>query len=177
MGKSGVLCTLSEKRLRQLEASPDLVSELMEARHEVEVPGLLDLDKKWDALDCLLSERGRDALLGDVILARSGRTIGPELSFGKARVLSAARVVEISNALGKLPRDLVRVRYPSLFGKSVHGDYGREPSSADDTPYVREQVRERQDDEILDLGRALTRVSALYTRAAAAGHGMLAALV
>jgi hypothetical protein len=159
MGKYGVLCTLSEKRLRQIEASPELVSELVGARHDGDVPGLLDLDKRWDALDVLLSDRGRDPVLGDAILARSGRTIGPDLTYGKARVLTAARVAEIASAIRRLSRDIVRERFETLHEKSVHGDFGRD------------------DDDAEELGHALAEVAQLYTRAAEAGHGMLVAVV
>ena len=163
MGKNGVLCTLSDKRLRQIEESPELLGELMEARLEVEVPGLLDVADKWDALDYLLSDRGREPVLGDAILARSGRAIGKDTGHGKARILTAVRVVEVSAALAKLPRDVVRIRFPSLKGKEIHGDYGQE--------------RIGEERQIVEVGRALTRVSSLYARAATAGHGMLAALV
>ena len=163
MGKNGVLCTLSDKRLRQIEESPELLGELMDARLEVEVPGLLDVSDKWDALDYLLSDRGREPVLGDAILARSGRVIGKDTGHGKARILTAVRVVEISAALAKLPRDVVRIRFPSLKGKEIHGDYGQE--------------RIGEERQIVEVGRALTRVSSLYDRAATAGHGMLAALV
>ncbi len=155
----GVLCTLSDKRLRQIEQTPALVSELVGARDDGDVPGLLDLGRKWDALDVILSDRGRDPVLGDAILARTGRTIGPDLSFGRARVLTPARVAEISVAVTKLPRDHVRQRYAKLVDMTVHGDYGKDDEHAD------------------ELARGLGQVVALYARAAQAGHGMLAAVV
>jgi hypothetical protein len=157
--KFGVLCTLSEKRLRQIEASPELVPELVGARSDGDVPGLLDLDEKWDALDVLLSDRGRDPILGDAILARSGRAIGPDLTYGKARILTAKRVAEIAAAIRRLSRDVVRARFESLHEKAVHGDFGRE------------------DDDAEELGAALAEVVELYAAAAEAGHGMLAAVV
>jgi hypothetical protein len=163
MDKNGVLCTLSDARLRQIEGTPDLLAELVEARHDSDVPGLLDLSDTWDALDCLLSDRGRDAVLGDAIMARTGRTIAASTAHGPARVLLPERVVLISTALGRLPRDVVRIRFPSLNGKTIHGDYGQ-----DRTPNER---------EIQTVARSLTRVTSVYQRAAAAGHGMLCALV
>jgi hypothetical protein len=159
MSMNGVLCTLSEKRLRQIQESPELVSELIAARFDGDVPGLLDLEKTWDALDVLLSDRGRDPVLGDAILARSGREIGPDLSYDKARVLTATRVAEVAAAMKRLSRDVVRERFETLHEKKVHGGFGRE------------------DDHAEELGRVLAEVVQLYTRAAAAGHGMLAAVV
>ncbi len=163
MDKNGVLCTLSDARLRQIEGTPDLLAELVEARHDTDVPGLLDLADTWDALDYLLSDRGREPLLGDAILARTGRAIAATTAHGKARLLLPDRVAHVSAALARLPRDVVRIRFLSLQGKDVYGDYGQER-----TP------NERQ---IQTVGRSLTRVASLYARAAAAGHGMLAALV
>jgi hypothetical protein len=155
----GVLCTLSDNRLRQLEASPELVPELVGAREDGDVPGLLDLEQMWDALDVLLSDRGRDPILGDAILARSGRAIGPKLPHGKARVLTAARVAEVAAAIRRLSRDVVRARFETLHEKAVHGNFGRD------------------DDDAEDLGLALAEVAKLYSRAAEAGHGMLAVLI
>jgi hypothetical protein len=163
MDKNGVLCTLSDARLRQIEGTPDLLSELVEARHDTDVPGLLDLADTWDVLDYLLSDRGREPILGDAILARSGRQIAASTAHGKARVLLPDRVALIAAAFTRLPRDVVRIRFPSLQGKEVHGDYG--------------QDRSPSEREIQTVSRSFTRVASLYSRAATAGHGMLAALV
>jgi Domain of unknown function (DUF1877) len=163
MEKNGVLCTLSDARLRQIEGTPELLSELCEARRDTDVPGLLDLADTWDALDYLLSDRGREPILGDAILARTGRAIAASTAHGKARVLLPDRVAQISAALARLPRDVVRIRFPSLLGKEIHGDYGQ-----DRTPSER---------EVQTVARSLTRVSSIYARAATAGHGMLAVLV
>ncbi len=163
MEKNGVLCTLSDARLRQIEGTPELLAELCGARQDSDVPGLLDLGDTWDALDYLLSDRGREPLLGDAIHARSGRTLAAATSQGKARVLLPDRVALVSAALARLPRDVVRIRYPSLLGKEIHGDYG--------------QDRSPSEREVQTIARSLTRVSSLYARAATAGHGMLAVLV
>jgi hypothetical protein len=60
----GILITLSTKRLAQLEEDPETLEDVLDARHEQPIPGLLDIGKAWDALDVMLSDRGKDALLG-----------------------------------------------------------------------------------------------------------------
>src|SRR4051812_24826317 len=103
----GVLITLSPKRLAQLEEDPDTLDDVLEARHETEIPGLLDVGKTWDALDVLVSDRGKDALLGDALMARTGRELDVDGDFDTARVLGAARVAEISAKLDALAPTLV----------------------------------------------------------------------
>jgi hypothetical protein len=88
----GILITLSPKRLAVLEEDPETLIDVVESRDEQPIPGLLDIGNAWDALDIMLSDRGKDALLGDAVLGRSGRKFGD----GSARVLGRARVAEIA---------------------------------------------------------------------------------
>jgi len=67
-----ILITMSPKRLAQIQEDPETLADVIEARHETEIPGLLDLGTAWNALDALLSEGGKDTILGDAVLARSG---------------------------------------------------------------------------------------------------------
>lgn len=170
MGTSGILCTLSESRVRILGSNPELIRELIEARYDSEIPGLLDLGETWDALDYLLSERGVNVVLGDAILARRGVTFGPALGAGaldgdggKARILSIDQVREVNDALRQLPTGYVTSRYADLRGRGIHGGYG-EPS-------------EDASEEIEELEEALDDVKDLFQRAADQGHAMLAMLV
>ena len=49
-----ILITMSSKRLAQIQEDPDTLADVLEARHETEIPGLLDLGTAWNALDTLL---------------------------------------------------------------------------------------------------------------------------
>lgn len=177
MGMSGILCALSEKRLALLSEEPSLISELIQSRKDQPIPGLLDLEKSWDALDVILSNRGADALLGDAILVRRGRPIGPKLTFGPARLLPAPRVVEIAAALRALPADVVASRYSRLARFQLHGGFGKAQPAADDTAYLRERAEAERNEEIALLDRTLVKVRALYEEAAAKGQAMLGTVV
>jgi Domain of unknown function (DUF1877) len=158
MEMNGLLCTLSAKRLALLQEDPEIFEELIESRHESEIPGLLDLGKAWDALDFLLSDRGRDELLGDAILARKGQKLRAKGAHGPPRVLAPARVRQISAALAKLPPDFLQTRYPSLMGKEIHGNYGHES-------------------QLAELEAVFRAVVDLYARAAIEGHSVMSAIV
>jgi hypothetical protein len=155
----GVLITLSPKRLSQLEEDPDTLEEVLEARHETEIPGLLDLGKTWDALDVMLSERGKDAVLGDAVLGRSGRALhsAGDHAYESARVLAPARVAEIATKLEALAATHVQDRYPRLATAKVHGKFGEQPD----------------DEEREGLAIVLRRLVALYKDAAKQKHSML----
>jgi hypothetical protein len=174
---SAVLCTLSSARLAKLEANPELVRELLDARHDTEIPGLLDLGKTWDALRLLLEGDSADGPIGDAIVARSGKQIGPRMAYGRARLLDAKRVREVAAALEALPEGIVDARYTTLAAREVHGGWGKEVSAPGDTKYLRDQAREGQAREKAELRRMLDRVKELYQRAAAAGHAMLSVIV
>jgi hypothetical protein len=155
MTRHGILITLSAKRLSQLEAEPETLEDVVDARDETVIPGLLDLGNAWDALDVLLSDRGEHAVLGDAVLARTGEEFeGTELH--DVRVIAPARVVEVARALALLPAKLVSDRYRQLAAKRVHGGLGNDP------------------DEIEGLELLLRRVIALYQEAAQKQHSMLA---
>ena len=175
----GVLCALSAKRHAMLQADPGLLFELTDPTHAggEQMRGLLHLGKAWDALDLLVSRRGEDALLGDAVLARSGKSMRAEGGFGKAQFLAPVRVAKIAAALAKLPARVVRDRYGELFGKTVHGNYGQETCADDEIAFIREQVAETQRREIEELEGKLTKLIALYAAAAKAGDGMMAVVV
>ena len=68
-----ILIALSAKRQTLLESEPETLEDVVEARHDEPIPGLLDLNTHWETFDTLLSGRGRDEILGDALLARSGK--------------------------------------------------------------------------------------------------------
>ncbi len=171
-----LLCSLSPKRLALIEEDPDVLSELLEARHETEIPGLLDLGPTWHALDIMLGD-GKDPVLADTLVARTGKPLKASATHGKARLITAARVAEISKALSALPEKLVRERYASLYGKTVHGGFGQELVAPDDKDWLREKVEKNQKAEIELLTGAFTSVVALYKQAAAAKHAMMSVIV
>jgi hypothetical protein len=172
-----ILCTLSDKRLAQLEADPDLLTELLAARRETEIPGLLDIGKTWEALDLLISDRGKEPVLKDAVLGRTGRKLRAAAGFGPARLLDPKRVAEVAVALARLPPGLVKEGYPRLYGKSIHGNYGQEIAAPDDVKFLREKVKQTHEREVAELESTLSRIKALYVRAAEAGHSMMSVVV
>lgn len=145
----GILIALSSKRLALLESDPETLEDVVEARHEDAIPGLLDLRTDWETLDMLMSGRGRDDVLGDALLARSGKDLTVDSVFEQARVLSPQRVAEVAAKLAALPAGTVRERAEQL-GKTKHLD------------------------RLLGL---FSQIVALYADAAKARQSMLAILV
>lgn len=163
MSLFGVMITLSPKRLAQIEGDPETLEDVIEARHDEEIPGLLDLGVTWDALDVILSDRGKDAVLGDAILGRTGRKLNnaKNTSAQSARVLDAKRVAEISAKLEGLAKTHVSDKYKRLAGAETHGQIGYEPD----------------DEELEGLQILVKRVAALYKDAASKQHQMLVLIV
>ena len=110
----GILIALSSKRLALLESEPDTLEDVVEARHEDAIPGLLDLKTYWETLDMILSGRGRDEILGDALLARSGKDLSVDNAFEQARVLSPQRVAEVSTKLAELTSATLKERAQAL---------------------------------------------------------------
>src|SRR5215217_5832501 len=131
-----LLCSLSAKRLAMLEEDPEVLAELISARHEQEIPGLFDLGKTWHALDLVLSD-GSDAVLADAVLARSGTKLKATGGI-KARMVPPPRVAQIAKLLGGLGATLITEKYPTLYGKEVHGNYGQEICEPGEVAYIRE---------------------------------------
>ena len=167
-----ILCSLSAKRLAMIEEDPEVVADLVDARDD-DIPGLLDLGNTWHALDVLLGE-GKNALLGDAVLARTGTKLA---GGSKAKLLAPARVAEIAKALSALPPTHVRDKFKSLAGKQVHGNYGDDPGAEDDTAYLKEKVQKRRAEEIEELSEALESLTALYVEAAKGNQSMLMVIV
>ena len=68
----------------------------------------------WETLDMIVSGRGRDPVLGDAFLARSGKPLSVDTAFEQALVLGPARVAEIAAKLAEVPEKIVRERYAQL---------------------------------------------------------------
>jgi hypothetical protein len=171
-----LLCSLSPKRLALIEEDPDVLTELIDARHETEIPGLLDLGQTWHALDIMLGD-GKDAVLADALVARNGKKLKAGAAHGKARMITAARVAEIAKLLTALPASFVTEKYPSLYGKTVHGGYGQELVAPDDKDWLREKVVQNQKKEIAELTDAFAAVVDLYKQAAVAKHSMMSVII
>jgi hypothetical protein len=109
-----ILISLSSKRLTLLESEPETLEDVVEARHDEPIPGLLDLKTHWETLDMLLSGRGRDEILGDVLLARTGKRFDAGDAFEQAKLLSPARVAEVAAKLAETSKDMVLERFKQL---------------------------------------------------------------
>ncbi len=176
MGMDALLCSMSPKRLAMIEEDPEVLSELIEARHDSEIPGLLDLGNTWHALDIMLGD-GKDEVLSDALVARNGKKLKAEAAHGKARMIGASRVAEIAKALSELPKTMVADRYAILYGKTVHGGYGQELIAPDDKQWLRDKVTKNQATEIAKLSEAFTAVVDLYTDAASKKFSMMSVIV
>ena len=94
-----ILITMSSKRRAQIQEDPDTLADVLEARHEPEIPGLLDLGTAWNALDTLLSEGGKDTVLGDAVLAVSFTPYASETAaLTQAAREKQARIVSITDS-------------------------------------------------------------------------------
>ena len=157
----GVLISCSPKRLSQLQEDPETLDDVLEARHDTKIPGLLDIGSAWDALDVIVSERGKDALLGDAIIGRSGSELDVDGDFESARLLAPPRVAEVATKLEGLAATVVKDRYGSLAAANAHGNVGAKP-----------------DDEERDALETLFRqVVTLYKDAAKQKQSMLLVIV
>ena len=88
-----ILCALSQKRLQMLEDEPGLVEDLLDARHDQDIPGLVDLGSRGGELAAVLS--AGEGAFGDALAGKKGRA----LAGTAARVLSAGEVRRLSKAL------------------------------------------------------------------------------
>lgn len=177
MGMTGLLFAVSVKRKAMLDQEPELLVDVIEARREQTIPGLLDLDQAWHALDVILG--GADGgELGDAIVARKGRHFGPNVSFGRGRLLAPKRVVAVSRALDALDAGFVSEHYGRLTGVEVHGGYGPKPRGpakyADELGAL---ANADTLDEVEELGKRFELLREFYRRAAQQGDSVLAIVV
>ena len=171
MGMYAILCSMSPKRRRMIEHDEELLGELVEARHDGDIPGLLDLDSAWDPLDLVLVESGGDPdLLGDAVLARSGEKMGKGLGFGPAKLLAPARVRLVSAALAALPADFIARHLPSVRAR------GEEGLATENGRWLRGRVEHLQRVEVKALGDHFERLRELYARAAERGESVLSVI-
>ncbi len=153
-----ILIALSSKRLALLESEPDTLEDVVEARHEEPIPGLLDVKTHWEMLDMIISGRGREETLGDTLLARTGKRLNVDTAFEQARVLSPQRVSEIADKLAALPTTLVAERFKQLSDAKTPG----KPANAK---------------QLAELEAVFAKIVALYVDAAKTKQSMLALLV
>lgn len=153
-----ILISLSSKRLALLESEPETLEDVVEARHDEPIPGLLDLKTHWETLDMLLSGRGRDEILGDVLLARTGKRFNAGDAFEQAKLLSPARVAEVAAKLAELSKETIIDRFKQLAEAKTPGK-----------PVNPKAVAE--------LDGLLTKLVALYADAAKNKQSILALLL
>jgi hypothetical protein len=154
----GILIALSSKRLALLESEPETLEDVIEARHEDAIPGLLDMQTHWETLDMLVSGRGRDPVLGDAFLARSGKPLSVDTAFEQALVLSPTRVAEVAAKLAEVPAALVKERFTQLAEAKTPG----KPANAK---------------QLAAIEGLFQQIVALYSEAAKSKQSMLAVLV
>ena len=99
-----VLCALSQKRLQMLEDEPGLVDDLLDARHDQKIPGLLDLGSTGGELAALVS--AGETAFADALAGQKGRA----LAGTAARVLGAGDVRKLSKALASVDNAWVEAR-------------------------------------------------------------------
>lgn len=153
-----ILIALSSKRLALLESEPETLEDVVEARHDEPIPGLLDLRTHWETLDTLVSGRGRDEVLGDAFLARTGKRMSGETAFEQVKILTPQRVTEVAQKLGEVPKTLIAERFKQLAEAKSPGKPVNEKALA-------------------ELEALFAKVVALYTEAAKSKQSMLALLV
>ncbi len=151
MGIHYCLCPLSAKRLALLEEDLELVHELTEDA----VPDMLDLGPSGFALDGILLFAGRSAAVRDAVFAQTGRVLGEPAD--SMRVHTAARVLEVHEALSALPADVIERHYEDA--RRAIPTLERGPAS------------------IARFTELFARLRAVYAAAAKSGHGMLTFLV
>lgn len=168
-----VLCAMSAKRRAMLDDDPSLLRELLSARSEGKVPGLLDLGKTWDAVDRIIAPKQKDLVLADAILARSGAKTKARAGVGQARLLEPPRVAEIAAKLEDLEdlMSLVEDRYDTLVG--AHGGWGEHKPAKGDSKWLQEKAKSARVDEVKQLVDMLDAVITLYGEAAKAEQSML----
>lgn len=177
MGMTGLLFAVSVKRKAMLDQEPELLVDVIEARREQPIPGLLDLDKAWHALDVILGGAdGGD--LGDAVVARKGRHFGPNVSYGRGRLLAPKRVVAVSRALDALDADFVSAHYDRLAGVEVHGGYGPKPRGPAEYAAELDALGESDAlEEVEELGKHFELLRAFYRQAAKQGDSVLSIIV
>jgi hypothetical protein len=110
-----VLCALSRKRLEMIEEDPAVVDELLEARFEQEIRGLVDLGPRGGVLAKVLSTGAPELL--DALLARTGR----ERPGMAGKLLAASDVKRIAKALANVDAAWIDERCKTVGGDKARG--------------------------------------------------------
>jgi hypothetical protein len=172
----GFLCALSPARLAMLKEEPDLLHEIAAVRREKKVPGLVNLEKAWHALCLLLDDCPEAKGLGQAVTGRGGQSIGPDLAYGKAKLLDAVKVKKLAAKLAALSSTYVQEHYGTLGGQEVHGGYGhsKQPSQGEEDGVTDDP---EAPDELDELSQRLASVIELYQQAASKEQSMLIAIL
>lgn len=179
MGMYGVLCSLSEKRRTLLEDDTSLVLEALHERRSV--PGLLGLDKSWDALDKILAAGVKEKNAArDAVRAHGGEEFGQSLGFDVPRILEAEQVKAVAKALAELPEDFVKEHYDTLKSLEVHGEFGhRRPGALNDYAEELEALglAEEVPEDLVYLSDVFARVVKFYKYAAEREEAVVSLIV
>lgn len=108
--QSVILCALSAKRLTQLKEEPTLAADLLEARHEQTIKGLVDLGSRGAALIQTFTRSDAAEIVTDAIRGRTGTVISGLPEGLTARLLGAEEVVRIAKSLDAQSETLVKDR-------------------------------------------------------------------
>lgn len=106
MGMCGMMKILSESEYKELQENPmDVEDILFPDSSDDPFSGQFDLDKCWHELHFLLtgSIAPDGTILGDAVLG--GEELGPDLGYGRARLVSPDRAKFLFQALGDLDFD------------------------------------------------------------------------
>ena len=145
MGMNCYFVAFPPRKLGMLEDDPELAGELLTNRDE-NVPNRISIGKAWDALHFALTgyKGGCNGTgpLANAIAAIDGRPIGNDLAFGKANLLTADQVREISQALQQVPAENLERRYKAgqFRDHPPHGAYGGDPEDLDDLDELQAQL-------------------------------------
>ncbi|MFK8001085.1 MAG: DUF1877 family protein [Polyangiales bacterium] len=179
MGMYGVLCSLSAKRRALLEDDTSLVLEALHERRSV--PGLLSLDKSWDALDKMLANgTSKKSAARDAILGHNGSEFGQSLGFDVPKLLEAKRVKAVAKALAGLPEGFIKENYAALESLDVHGEFGRRrPGAVNDYKEELEALglSEEVPEDLTYLSDVFVRVVKFYAGAAEREEAVIALIV
>lgn len=108
--QSVILCALSPKRLAQLKEEPSLAADLLEARHEQTIKGLLDLGSRGGALIKAFTRSDASEIVTEAIRARSGAALDGLPEGLTARLIGATDVARIATTLDAQNESLVKDR-------------------------------------------------------------------
>lgn len=106
-----ILISLSPAREKILLEDPELVSEIVSERHTTPIPGSLEFDGRWIALQRALFDflwqYGADDERAEALAPRSGPSIYDDGDIDAARLVPSERARAIAQWVTELPEDML----------------------------------------------------------------------